>query len=84
MSLFLQKKLMIKNFFYEMATSNSIFPAIVTIFNNYQCHCQFNIMNFNIDQQISIIKWYCPAKEGHFGRTAAVKCKIISVLVGIF
>jgi hypothetical protein len=83
MSLFLQKKLMIKQFFYEMATSNSIFRAIVTIFNNYQCHCQFNIMNFNIDQQISIIKWYCPAK-GHFGRTAAVKCKIISVLVGIF
>jgi hypothetical protein len=30
-------------------------------------------MNFNIEQQISIIKWYYPAKEGRSGRTAAVR-----------
>jgi hypothetical protein len=47
-----------------MATSNSIFRAIVTIFNNCQRHCQFKIMNFNTEQRISIIKWYYPAKEG--------------------
>jgi hypothetical protein len=46
-----------------MATQNSIFRAIVTIFNNCQCHCQ----------RISIIKWYYPAKEGRSGRTAAVR-----------
>jgi hypothetical protein len=44
-----------------MATQNSIFRAIVTIFN--KCHCQ----------RISIIKWYYPAKEGRSGRTAAVR-----------
>jgi hypothetical protein len=45
-----------------MATSNAIFRAIVTIFNNNcQCHCQFKIMNFNIEQRISITKWYYPA-----------------------
>jgi hypothetical protein len=46
-----------------MATQNSIFRAIVIIFNNCQCHCQ----------RISIIKWYYPAKEGRSGRTAAVR-----------
>jgi hypothetical protein len=57
--------------FNLMATSNSIFRAI---FNNYcQCHCQFKIMNFNIEQGISIIKWYYPAKEGRSGRTEAVR-----------
>jgi hypothetical protein len=35
--------------------------------------CQYQIMNFNIEQRISIIKWYCPAKEGRSGRTAAVR-----------
>jgi hypothetical protein len=30
-------------------------------------------MNFNIEQRISIIKWYCPAKEGRSGKTAAVR-----------
>jgi hypothetical protein len=62
-----------------MTTSNSIVRAIVTIFNNSQCHCQFKIMNFNIEQRISIIQWYYPAKEGRSGRTAAVRCRIISV-----
>jgi hypothetical protein len=58
-----------------MATWNSIFRAIVTIFNNFQCHCQFKITNmyFNIEQRISIIKWYYPVREGRFGRTAAVR-----------
>jgi hypothetical protein len=61
-----------------MATSNSIFRAIVTIFSNCQCHCQFKIMNFNIDKRI--IKWYCPAREGRSGRTAAAQeCRIISI-----
>jgi hypothetical protein len=46
-----------------MATSNSIFRAIVTIFNNCQCHYRFKIINFNIKQLISIIKWYYPARE---------------------
>jgi hypothetical protein len=47
-----------------MTTQNSIFRAIVIIFNNCQCHCQ----------RISIIKWYYyPAKEGRSGRTAAVR-----------
>jgi hypothetical protein len=54
-----------------MATSNSIFRAIVTIFNNCQCHCQLKIMNFNIEQQTNIIEWYYPAKESRFGRPAA-------------
>jgi hypothetical protein len=48
-----------------MATSNSIFHSIVTIFNNRQCNCQFIIMN--------IIKWYYPAREGRSCRIAAVK-----------
>jgi hypothetical protein len=56
-----------------MATSNTIFLVIVTIFNNCQCQCQFKIMNFNIEQRISIIKWYYPAREGRSGRTAAVR-----------
>jgi hypothetical protein len=57
-----------------MATSNSIFRAIVTMFNNYcQCHCPFKIMNFNTEQRISIIKWYYPPKEGRSGRTAAIR-----------
>jgi hypothetical protein len=56
-----------------MVTSNSIFRAIVTIFHNCQCHCQFKIINFNIEQRISIIKWYYLARDGRSGRTAAVK-----------
>jgi transposase len=56
-----------------MATSNSIFRAIVTIFNNFQCHGQFKIMYFNIDQRISIIKWYYLAKEGRSGKTVAIR-----------
>jgi hypothetical protein len=73
MSLFLQKKMRIKNIFNSMATSNALFRAIVTVFNNCQCHCQFKIMNFNIEQRIRIIKWYYPAKAGRSGRTAAVR-----------
>jgi hypothetical protein len=56
-----------------MVTSSSIFRAILTIFNNCQCHCEFKNMNFNIEQRINIIKWYYPAKEGRSGRTAAAQ-----------
>jgi hypothetical protein len=59
-----------------MATSNSIFRTIITIFNNCQYHCQFKIMNFNIEQRISIINWYYPIREGRSGRTAAARVQI--------
>jgi hypothetical protein len=65
-----------KNIINGMTTSNSIFRGIVTIFNNCQGHCQFKIMNFSIEQRISIIKWYYPAREGRSGKTAAVKAAL--------
>jgi hypothetical protein len=56
-----------------MATYNSIFRAIVTIFNNCQCHCQ----------RVIIIKWYYPAKAGRSGRTAAVRAQDYSLACNI-
>jgi hypothetical protein len=67
------KKFEDKKKFNEMATSNSILCAIVTILNNCQYHWQFKILNFNIEQRMSSIKWYYSAREGRSGRTAAVR-----------